>query len=137
MKEDALFYVGQKAFIEKDGDVLVLNDLSKGLDFPGGKIQVGELDLEEALRREVREETTLEIEIGESFVTWCNEFPKHHRNAGKKIFLVGYKCKYKSGDIALSHEHNSYRWVNRDNYHEVDDKSKFFDALEQYFCKTL
>ena len=40
--KDALFCVGQKAFIEKDGKVLVLNDPEEGLDFPGGKIQVGE-----------------------------------------------------------------------------------------------
>ena len=136
MKEDALFYIGQKAFIEKDGSILVLKNLNEGLDFPGGKIQIGELDLPEALRREVREETSLEIEIRELFVTWYNEFPEHHRNAGKKVFFVGYRCKYKSGDVNLSHEHNSYRWVNRNDYHEVDDKSKFFDALEQYFCKT-
>ena len=136
MKEDALFYIGQKAFIEKDGSILVLKNLNEGLDFPGGKIQIGELDLPEALRREVREETSLEIEIGEPFVTWYNEFPEHHRNAGKKVFFVGYRCKYKSGDVTLSHEHNSYRWVNRNDYHKVDDKSKFFDALEQYFCKT-
>jgi len=136
MKEDALFYIGQKAFIEKDGSILVLKNLNEGLDFPGGKIQIGELDLPEALRREVREETSLEIEIRELFVTWYNEFPEHHRNAGKKVFFVGYRCKYKSGDVTLSHEHNSYRWVNRNDYHEVDDKSKFFDALEQYFCKT-
>ena len=137
MKEDALFYIGQKAFIEKDGSILVLKNLNEGLDFPGGKIQIGELDLPEALRREVREETSLEIEIRELFVTWYNEFPEHHRNAGKKVFFVGYRCKYKSGDVTLSHEHNSYRWVNRNDYHKVDDKSKFFDALEQYFCKTL
>ena len=136
MKEDELFYIGQKAFIEKDGSILVLKNLNGGLAFPGGKIQIGELDLPEALRREVREETSLEIEIRELFVTWYNEFPEHHRNAGKKVFFVGYRCKYKSGDVTLSHEHNSYRWVNRNDYHEVDDKSKFFDALEQYFCKT-
>ena len=142
MAEDKLFFVGQKAFINKNGKLLVLRDPDYavdgdvGLDFPGGKIQIGELDLPEALRREVREETSLEIEIRELFVTWYNEFPEHHRNAGKKVFFVGYRCKYKSGDVTLSHEHNSYRWVNRNDYHEVDDKSKFFDALEQYFCKT-
>ena len=84
MKEDALFYIGQKAFIEKDGSILVLKNLNEGLDFPGGKIQIGELDLPEALRREVREETSLEIEVGEPFVVWHVEYPNQHRNAGKK-----------------------------------------------------
>ncbi|MEK7177053.1 MAG: NUDIX domain-containing protein [Patescibacteria group bacterium] len=135
MKEDAQFYVGQKAFIEKDGDILVLNDPRDGLDFPGGKIQVDELDFKKELQREVREETNLEIEIGPPFVTWCYESPKHHRNAAKKIFLVGYRCKYKTGDIRLSDEHDSYRWVNKNNYHELADKSKYFDVLKEYFCQ--
>ena len=42
MKDDALFCVGQKAFIEKEGKVLILHDPVEGLDFPGGKIQEGE-----------------------------------------------------------------------------------------------
>ena len=84
MKEDALFYIGQKAFIEKDDEVLVLNDPNYGLDFPGGKIQAGEINFKESLRREVREETSLEIEVGEPFVVWHVEYPNQHRNAGKK-----------------------------------------------------
>ncbi len=42
MEKDTLFCVGQKAFIEKDGKVLVLFDPIEGLDFPGGKIKEGE-----------------------------------------------------------------------------------------------
>ena len=59
MKDDALFCVDQKAFIEKDGKVLVLHDPIEGLDFPGGKIQEGEAkdgnasSLIRALKREV------------------------------------------------------------------------------------
>ena len=44
MKNDVLLCVGQKAFIKKDGKVLVLfaSDPGSPLDFPGGKIQEGE-----------------------------------------------------------------------------------------------
>lgn len=76
MNDDRLFYVGQKAFIEKDGKILVLNDPAEGLDFPGGKIQVGEINFTEALKREVGEETNLEIEVGNPFTTWYNKFPE-------------------------------------------------------------
>jgi 8-oxo-dGTP pyrophosphatase MutT (NUDIX family) len=34
------------------------------LDLPGRRIDDGESDLEEALRREVREETGVEIDVG-------------------------------------------------------------------------
>ncbi|OHA27168.1 MAG: hypothetical protein A3C06_03780 [Candidatus Taylorbacteria bacterium RIFCSPHIGHO2_02_FULL_46_13] len=133
-KEDAQFYVGQKAFIEKNGEVLVLNDPNEGLDFPGGKIQEGETDFVEALKREVHEETSLEIDVGMPFTVWYNLFTSGHRNAGKKVYLIGFRCTYRAGEIKLSDEHNSYRWVNKTNFHEVNDGSVYFDALKKYFA---
>lgn len=140
MKEDALFYVGQKAFIEKNEKVLVLNDPLVGLDFPGGKIQEGEAkekninSLINALKREVREETGLEIEVFEPFAVWYRKFSdKNHRNYGKEVYLVSFRCKYLSGEIRLSDEHNKFQWVDKDNYKEVDDGSEYFDILRKYF----
>ena len=140
MNDDALFCVGQKAFIEKDGKVLILNDPGEGLDFPGGKIQDGEAkdgdasSLFRSLQREVREETGLEIEVGNPFVVWYHEFPKNHRNYPKVVYLVGFKCRYVSGEIKLSDEHNKFKWVDKNDYIEVDDGSDYFDALKKYFA---
>ena len=136
MADDQLFYVGQKAFIEKDGRVLVLMDPNLGLDFPGGKIQEGETDFTESLKREVREETKLEIEKGDAFFTWFNVFGAKHRNAGKKVYLVGFKCKYVSGEVTLSDEHSEYKWVDQSDYKKLDDGSLYFQALEKYFVTT-
>ena len=133
MKEDQIFYVGQKAFIRKGNDVLVLKDPKEGLDFPGGKIQEGESDLHEALKREVREEAGIGIRVGKPFVAWMNSFPAHHRFAGKKVYLVGYECEYVSGEVTMSHEHSGFRWVNEDDFHEVDDGTAYFKILEGYF----
>jgi len=139
MNEDALFYVGQKAFIEKDGKVLVLNDPVEGLDFPGGKIQEGEAvdgdvsSLINSLKREVLEETGLEIEVLNPFAVWYHEFQKGHRNYGKVVYLVGFKCKYVSGEVKISDEHNKFEWVGPDNYKKVDDGSDYFDVLKKYF----
>ncbi len=130
--DDKLFYVGQKAFIDKDGEVLVLFDQFVGLDFPGGKIQEGETNIEEALKREVREETSLEIEVGGPFQTWLWQI-RRGENAGKYIFLVGYRCKYVSGDVKLSDEHSEFKWVNKDTYKEVDQENPYFKYLEDYF----
>ncbi|MDP3974322.1 MAG: NUDIX domain-containing protein [Candidatus Daviesbacteria bacterium] len=131
MKDDQLLFVGQKAFIDRKGEILILVDPKLGVDLPGGKIKEDENDLREALKREVREETGLEIEIGDPFITWMIEFPKDHRNQGK-VFLVGYRCKYISGDVTLSDEHSEYRWVNKENYKKfcVDGHYK---AVEKYF----
>lgn len=133
MADDQLLYVGQKAFIEKDDKVLILMDPALGLDFPGGKMQEGEIDLTESLKREVREETKLEIEKGDAFFTWFNIFGPNHRNAGKKVYLVGFRCRYVSGAIELSHEHSEYKWVDKNDYISLDDGSNYFKALEKYF----
>jgi 8-oxo-dGTP diphosphatase len=132
-KPDGLFCVGTKAFIRKGDEVLIINDPIKGLDFPGGKIQEGERDLVGALKREVREETSLEIEVGEPFVVWFNEYTPDHRNYPKKVFLIGYRCEYVSGDVVLSEEHDGYRWLTKENYRETDDGSEYFKALQKYF----
>ena len=82
----------------------------------------------------MREETDLEIDVGAPFFIWHNEFPPYHRNAGKKVFLVGFQCKFVSGEVKLSDEHdNYYRWVNKSNYRAAVDGTDYFRALEKYF----
>jgi 8-oxo-dGTP diphosphatase len=135
MAEDKLFYVTQKAFINKNGQILILNDPTLGLDLPGGKIQEGETDLIASLKREVEEETNLEIEVISPFITWYFKVPDNieHRNVGKIVFVVGYKCKYLSGELKLSEEHDSFTWVNKDNYKKFKRDWEAYTALEKYF----
>ena len=52
---------------------------------------------------------------------------------GKKAVVIGIKCKYKSGELKLSEEHTKYKWVNKDNYRELDNGSDYFRAVEEYF----
>jgi 8-oxo-dGTP diphosphatase len=119
------FEVGQKAFIERDGRVLVMFFPSGWLDFPGGRIDEGEDDLAESLRREVREETTLEVEVGIPFATWLSR--------SGTVFLVGYRCRHVSGEVVLSDEHGAFRWVDAGTFRELDDGSPPFEALARYF----
>ncbi len=133
MQKDQVLYVGQKAFIEKDGEVLILLRSNGWLDFPGGKIQEGESDVDVSLKREVREETGLDIEIGQPFHRWLVELPSGHQEAGKRVFLIGIKCTYAGGEVKTSNEHQGYAWVNKDTYKKFGDGSGHFKALEVYF----
>ena len=114
MKQDELFCVGQKAVILKNNEVLILHDPMPppgAIDLPGGKIQMGEKDFVKSLKREVYEETNLKIKIGRPFYTSFWEFPKgsNHRNQGKKIFLLFYLCKFISGQVKISSEHDWFK----------------------------
>ena len=135
MDTDKIFFVGQKAFIEKDGKVLVVFDPVLGLDFPGGKLKEDEPDPEASLRREVREETGLEIEIGQPFCVWTALIYSELKKRAKDLFLIGFKCTYKSGEVKISDEHTSFQWVDKDSYKKLakGKTESFFQALEKYF----
>ena len=129
--EDERFFVGLKAFIERGGELLILYDDIVGLDFPGGKIQVGENNPESSLKREVKEETGIDITVGRPFVVWQREMTKKH--VGEMLLLVGFRCKYLSGDVALSQEHKHFKWINKTNYAEGNKNQEYFEYLEDYF----
>jgi 8-oxo-dGTP pyrophosphatase MutT (NUDIX family) len=134
MKEDQLFFVGQKAFIGKNNKVLVLFNTRDKIDFPGGKIQEGEDDLLASIIREVKEETGLSVKIGEPFVVWSFALPENHKHAGKRVFLVGCKASYSGESVVLSNEHLRYEWVGKEDLDRLNDGSGHFHALQKYFA---
>ena len=50
-----------------------------------------------------------------------------------QIFYVGYDCKYLSGEVRLSDEHNQYEWVDSKSYTKWKDGTEYFEVLEEYF----
>lgn len=74
-------------------------------EFVGGKVNQGE-SLEEALIREVQEETSLEIVIDKIlYATTSKIDPKN------TTVVIVYKCLAQNNHIQLSKEHSEYRWV--------------------------
>ena len=71
---------------------------------PGGKLRLSE-DPILGLKREVKEETQLEVEVHEPVTTWFGMFN------GKMLLSIDYLCTVIKGDITLSSEHCSYRWL--------------------------
>ena len=137
-KLDTKLFFGQKAFIDKGGKVLVLRDPLRivkgqtGLDFPGGKFRWGN-SLSADLKREVKEETNLEIEIGKPFAVWTNKGIKKRKGSSAHVVLVGFLCRSKSGQVKLSNEHDKYEWVDKVTYKKWEENTDYFIALEKYF----
>ena len=82
-------------------------------EFPGGKIRFGE-ELEEALLREIEEESGLAVEPGE--LLYATTFhPAPHR----QIVLLSYACYWAGGEVTLSEEHQEARWATREEMGEL------------------
>jgi 8-oxo-dGTP pyrophosphatase MutT (NUDIX family) len=75
---------------------------------PGGKILKDE-DPVQGLRREVIEETGLEIHVFQPVTTWFGYFNK------LPLLSIDYLCTCTSDLVTLSHEHRDYRWLSIDN----------------------
>jgi len=94
--------------IAKDGKILIAKRKSgkcvgANWEFPGGKLERGE-KLEECLKRELKEELDIEVEVIDYVGT------SRFACGDNKIILVAYLVKYLSGEIKLV-DHEEYKWI--------------------------
>ena len=76
---------------------------------PGGHIELGET-IEEALKREVKEETNLDIHDIEFLLFQEFIFDKSFWKKDHYIFF-DYVCRTDSGDVILNEEAEEYVWI--------------------------
>lgn len=135
-------FVATKAFIERDGKVLILRESSKyqdgtntaKYDVAGGRITPGEFLLD-ALRREVKEETGLEIEIGAPFFA-DESIPRPQvRSEEWQIVKVYFPCKA-TGEVKLSKDHDHYEWIDPKDYRSADLIPNLHPAFEAYLVTS-
>ena len=94
-----------KGVVIHDGSVLLLLNERNEWDLPGGRPDPGE-DHRAALRREVREETGLEVEVGGALDEHLFEVLP-----GRFVRILPFACRLMGGDgVVLSHEHLETRW---------------------------
>jgi ADP-ribose pyrophosphatase YjhB (NUDIX family) len=99
---------------------------------PGGHVELDE-DPEEALFREIEEETGLEVEILSNkvkhidspetkFIYTPNFLDVHEANPPHKHIGLNYFALAKSDKARLSDEHSEIKWFSRDELHDPNYK---------------
>ena len=78
-------------------------------DIPGGRIESNEA-LYDALRREVKEETGLELEKTDALLAAQDIFAPDKDLHVVRLTYVGSA----SGDVTLSDEHDDHKWMTKD-----------------------
>ena len=94
----------------KEGKILLVNSPWRGWEYPGGLIEPGET-FEEALHREVREESGVEIEIT-GFVGIC-------KNVGMDIVNIDFTAQYAGGELTTSEESTEVGWFTAEEAFEM------------------
>lgn len=113
IKNSRSLVVVVKGVVLREGKILLVQ---RALDDPigpgtwecaGGKIEFGE-ELEAALEREMREETGLEVTVGELLYASSMFY-----SSTRHVVFLTYLCSTGTTAVQLSNEHMDYRWCTK------------------------
>lgn len=104
----AVIFDGSRVFATQRG----YGDMKDGWEFPGGKVEEGET-LQQALKREIKEELNTDILVEEHIMTIEHFYPKFH------LIMDCFLCNVISGNLELI-EAEDAKWVDKDTIDSLD-----------------
>lgn len=82
-------------------------------DVPGGRVKPGQR-FDESLLREIKEETGLDVKIGQPFSV--SEWRPTIRGEQWQIVATFFECFADTDKVILSEDHNQYLWIDPKDY---------------------
>lgn len=108
--------------LNERGELLMIRRTDNDLyALPGGNLELGET-LSQALVREVREETGIEVEVTELIGTYSN--PRHviayDDGEVRQEFSICFRARPTGGDLRTSSESKEVHWVPREKITDLN-----------------
>jgi 8-oxo-dGTP diphosphatase len=121
--------------VENDeGKILLVKTQHGGWVFPGGQVEVGE-NLLEALSREVKEESGIEIEIKNLIGIYSNTAIHKWYDGITDVptkLMLDYACKSAGGELGVSEETTDSRWVEKEEVLDLISNPAYRTRFDAY-----
>jgi 8-oxo-dGTP diphosphatase len=131
-------FLGVGALIFEDGKVLLVErgkDPLKGFwSIPGGIVEAGE-KLEAAIRREVMEETGLEVEALSIFEVFERIMPDSEGNPEYHYVLIDYLCRRAGGKLEAASDVSRVAWASQRELQQYRVTEGTLAVVERAFAK--
>lgn len=118
------------------GNVLLVKTNFRGWENPGGQVEVGE-NLEEALKREIREESGAEVSIRCLLAVYSNtQISIWHDGVTQipTIVTFDFICDYTGGCLRTSDETCDVKWVPKDHILSMIKHPVFIHKAKTYMA---
>jgi len=126
----ALIFEAEKVLLVERGK----EPLQGFWSIPGGIVEAGE-KLEEAIRREVLEETGLEVEALSIFEIFERIMPDAEGKPEYHYVLIDYLCRRAGGNLAAASDVSKVAWVAKGNLAEYRITEGTLAVVERAFAK--
>ena len=100
-------------------------------EVPGGRIEFGE-DLHDCLKREVKEEVNVDVEIIKLLYA-TSVIVDNQRH----VVILSYLCNALHDNVILSNEHNDFLWANKQQMREMLKEAIISDLDMNYVWDQL